>query len=385
MADHAYDIVLFGASGFTGALTAEYLAAHLPAGSRLALAGRDRARLESLRDRLGVDAGLITADVADERSMRGMAEATRVVASTVGPYVRHGEPLVAACAAAGTDYVDLTGEPEFLDLMYLRHHDTAVRTGARLVHACGIEAIPADLGALFTVEQLPGGEPIRIRGYLSARGRASGGTVDTLLMTAGRRRSAATAHRDRRRVEPVDPARRIRGVAGRPGYERDVRAWVVPLPTIDHHIVLRSARGDERYGPDFSYSHFGALRSPVRAAALVAGTAAVLTLARFGPTRRALRRLLTSGSGPTAEQRARSWFRLRFLAERGDRRIVTQVSGADPGYGETAKMLAESALCLAHDPLPETAGQVTTALAMGGTLRRRLETAGIRFDALSAE
>jgi saccharopine dehydrogenase (NAD+, L-glutamate forming) len=384
VADHAYDIVLFGASGFTGALTAEYLAAHLPAGSRLALAGRDRARLESLRDRLGVDAGLIAADVADERSMRRMAEAGRVVATTVGPYIRHGEPLVAACAAAGTDYVDLTGEPEFLDLMYLRHHDTAVRTGARLVHACGIEAIPADLGALFTVEQLPEGEPIRIRGYLSARGRASDGTVDTLLTNAGRRRSAAAAHRERRRAEPADPARRIRGLAGRPGYARDVRAWVVPLPTIDHHIVLRSARADERYGPDFSYSHFGALRSPVRAAALGVGAAAVLTLSRFGPTRRALRRLLTSGSGPTAEQRARSWFRLRFLADCGDRRLVTQVSGADPGYGETAKMLAEAALCLAHDPLPAVAGQVTTALAMGGALRRRLEAAGIRFDTLHA-
>ncbi|MBM0239384.1 saccharopine dehydrogenase NADP-binding domain-containing protein [Micromonospora sp. ATA32] len=167
MADRQFEVVLFGATGFTGSLTAEYLAAHAPVGTRWALAGRDGGRLRALRDRLGVDAGVVEADVADAGSLRRLAEAGRVVITTVGPYIRYGEGVVAACAEAGTDYVDLTGESEFVDLTYLRHHATAERTGARLVHACGFDSIPPDLGALFTVQQLPEGQPIRMRGYLS--------------------------------------------------------------------------------------------------------------------------------------------------------------------------------------------------------------------------
>ena len=157
MADRDYDIVLFGATGFTGALTAEYLVRHAPADTRIALAGRNVPKLEDVRRRLieinaaYADLPLLQADVTDDRSIRALAESTSVVISTVGPYILYGEPLVAACAAAGTDYVDLTGEPEFVDLMWLRYHEQARRTGAKLVHSCGFESIPYDLGALYTV------------------------------------------------------------------------------------------------------------------------------------------------------------------------------------------------------------------------------------------
>lgn len=384
MADRAFDIALFGASGFTGALTAEYLAAHAPAGTRWALAGRDGRRLRALRERLGVDVGVVEADAADSASLRALAEASRVVATTVGPYIRYGEPLVAACAAAGTDYLDLTGEPEFVDRTYLTHHATAQRTGARLVHACGFEAIPADLGALFTAQQLPAGQPIRMRGYISAGGRPSGGTFDTVLTNFARRRSAAEAHRQRRRVEPADRSRRVRGVRGRPHYATPIRRYAMPLNSIDPHIVRRSARALDRYGPDFSYSHFAAAGNPLAAAGFVLVVGGAFALAQFKPTRRALRRLRPAGSGPTPEQRANGWFRMRFIADNGHQQIVTEVAGGDPGYGETAKMLAESALCLAHDLLPATAGQVTTAVAMGDPLRIRLQNAGITFHVRDA-
>jgi short subunit dehydrogenase-like uncharacterized protein len=384
------DIVVLGASGFTGALTAEYLAAHAPSPTRWAVAGRNQGKLEALRDRLGVDVQVLEADVDDQVSLRRVAEASRVVITTVGPYIRYGESVVAACAEAGTDYVDLTGEPEFVDRVYVRHHATAERTGARLVHACGFDSIPHDLGALFTVQQLPEDLPIRIRGYVSAHGLPSGGTFDSALTIFSRFRQATAAHTERRRAEPGDqPARpgdvrRARAVAGRPGYDRAVRAWVLPLPTIDPQIVVRSARMLDRYGPDLSYSHFVALGNPVAAAALTAGAAATFALAQVPPARKLLLRLRPSGAGPTAEQREKGWFRVRFVGEAGDRRVVTEVAGGDPGYGETSKMLAESALCLAGDPLPETAGQVTTAVAMGDALRRRLETAGISFRVLES-
>ncbi|MBT8224350.1 MAG: saccharopine dehydrogenase, partial [Dactylosporangium sp.] len=191
------DIVVLGATGYTGALTAEYLAAHIPPGLRWGLAGRDLGRLAAQRDRLAAsgdrippDLPLIRADVTDERSMRALAESTRVLVTTVGPYLRHGEPAVAACAAAGTDYVDLTGEAEFVDLMYLRHQATAERTGARLVHACGFDSVPHDLGALFTVRQLPPDQPIRLHGYVEANASFSGGTVESAGNALARSRQA---------------------------------------------------------------------------------------------------------------------------------------------------------------------------------------------------
>ncbi|SDY39019.1 Uncharacterized conserved protein [Micromonospora pattaloongensis] len=377
-----FDIVLFGATGFTGALVADYLAAHAPADLRWALAGRNPGKLAAVRDRLGAAVAIVEADTGDAGSLRRLAESSRVVASTVGPYLRYGEPLVAACAAAGTDYLDLTGEPEFVDLMYLRHHATAERTGARLVHACGFDSIPHDLGAFFTVGQLSAERPIRLRGYVSAGGTISGGTFESALTAFGRFRRAAAVHRERRRAEPRGAERRVRAVAGRPGYDRDAGAWVLPLPTIDPQIVVESARRLDRYGPDFSYSHFAALKSPLVAAGLTVGVAGAFALAQLPPARRLLLRLRPAGAGPTPEQRANGWFRVRFVAESGDRRVVTEVAGGDPGYGETAKMLAESALCLAYDPLPATAGQVTTAVAMGEALRTRLERAGIAFRVL---
>jgi short subunit dehydrogenase-like uncharacterized protein len=155
-----HDIVLFGGTGFTGALTAEYLAANAPASTRWALAGRNMGKLEALRDRLGVDVPLLKADVEDAKSIDAMAESTRVVITTVGPYVEYGEPLVRACAERGTDYTDLTGEPEFVDRMFVKYHEAAESTGARLVHACGFDSIPHDLGARFTVELLPEGVPL---------------------------------------------------------------------------------------------------------------------------------------------------------------------------------------------------------------------------------
>jgi len=319
--------------------------------------------------------------VTDPATLRRLADRTRVVATTVGPYVRYGEPLVAACAEAGTDYLDLTGEPEFVDRMWLGYHATAQRSGARLVHACGFDSIPYDLGAQFTVEQLPADAPIRMRGYLTASGLPSGGTFDSAVTSLGRFRQANAAHRERRAAEPRPADRKVRGIPGRPGYDRDL-GWVFPLPTIDPQIVLRSARALDRYGPDFSYSHFGAVRNPLVLAGLGAGWAAAFTLAQAPPTRALLLRLRPSGAGPDPERRQKSWFAVKFVAESGERRVVTEVAGGDPGYDETSKMLAEAALCLAHDPVPDTAGQVTTAVAMGPALRTRLEKAGIAFRVL---
>ncbi|GAA5060735.1 saccharopine dehydrogenase family protein [Streptomyces similanensis] len=380
-AERPYDIVLFGATGFVGRLTAEYLAAHAPDGLRWAVAGRSERKLEELREALpgGASVGVVTADVADPDSLRELARRTRVVATTVGPYVTYGEELVAACADSGTDCVDLTGEPEFVDLVYVRHDARARETGARLVHACGFDSVPHDLGVYFTVGQLPEGVPLSVDGFVRADAAFSGGTLASALGQLSRPLSMRAAARERAWHEPRLVGRRASAPAAAPRFAGEVGAWALPLPTIDPRIVVRSARALERYGPDFRYRHYAAVRRLPVAAGSVAAVGALAAAAQVPPVRRWLSGRLEPGDGPSAEKRARSWFSVRFVGEGGGRRVLTEVAGGDPGYDETARMFAESALCLALDELPETAGQVTTAVAMGDALLGRLCASGLTF------
>ena len=383
-----FDLVLFGATGFTGGLTAEYLARNAPDRCRWALVGRSLPKLEKVRARLAeidpvlAELPLLVADAGDPASLRAVAEQTRVVITTVGPYTEHGEPLVAACAEAGTDYVDLTGEPEFVDRMYVAHHARAVETGARIVHACGFDSIPHDLGVLFTVEQLPAGEPIRMRGFVRSNATFSGGTFASALTAMSRARQMKQALGARRKLEGRPEGRRVRTVAKRPHFDKQAGFWLVPLPTLDPFVVRRSAAALEQYGPDFEYGHYAAVkRLPVMAGG-IAGVGMLAAAAQVGPLRRQLLKRVPQGEGPSAERRAKSWFTVSFIAEAGGRTVRTRVSGGDPGYDETAKMLAESALCLAFDDNPPSAGQVTTAVAMGDRLLARLVKAGLKFEVL---
>ncbi|MEU5284943.1 saccharopine dehydrogenase NADP-binding domain-containing protein [Streptomyces sp. NPDC020755] len=379
------DVVLFGATGFVGTLTAEYLAAHAPAGLRWALAGRSRAKLEGLRERLTAIAPgcaelpLLETDADDAEALAELAASTRVVATTVGPYIRYGEKLVAACAEAGTDYADLTGEAEFIDRTYLEHDARARETGARIVHACGFDSVPHDLGAYFTVRQLPEDVPLTVDGFVRTDAVFSGGTFASALTAMGRGPQLLAAARERRLHEPRLVGRRVRTPAGPPHFSGSVGTWALPLPTVDPTIVGRSARSLERYGPDFRYRHFASVKTLPMALGAPVAIGALVSAAQVEGAREWLMGRYEPGQGPDEERRERSWFTIRFVGEGGGRRVFTEVSGGDPGYGETAKILAESAVCLALDELPETSGQVTTAVAMGDALLDRLTAAGLRF------
>lgn len=384
-ADRQFDLALFGATGFTGGLTAEYLARSGPKGLRWALVGRNRGKLEAVRSRLEQAGGeapapeLLIADAADRPSLAAVAEAARVVATTVGPYALYGEPLVAACAAAGTDYVDLTGEPEFVDRMWIEHHAEAERTGARLVHCCGFDSIPHDLGAYFTVRQLPEGVPLKVDGFARIGGEFSGGTYHSAINGFARARQTIGAARQRKREEQRPAGRVIHSGPARLRHVPELGGWAAPLPTIDGAVVRRSAAALDRYGPDFTYGHNLLAKHLTSIAAISGAIGAAAVLSPLPPTRKLLLKIKSPGEGPSAETRAKSWFKVKFVGEGGGKRVLTEVSGGDPGYDETAKMLAESGLCLAFDELPETAGQVTTATAMGEALETRLRAAGIEF------
>jgi short subunit dehydrogenase-like uncharacterized protein len=385
-ADRDYDIVLFGATGFTGELTAAYLAEHAPPGCRWALAGRSSTKLEEVRKRLArinpecADLPLLHADASDRQSLKAVAESARVVITTVGPYLLYGTELVAACADAGTDYVDLTGEPEFVDRTYLDHHERAVETGARIVHACGFDSIPHDLGAYFTVKQLPSDKPIRLRGIVHSNATFSGGTFHSGMTAFSRAKQMKQAFSERRRREPRPEGRKVRTIAGRPGRESALGLWALPLPTIDPIIVARSAAALPAYGPDFAYSHYAGLKTLRYTIGSAIGVPALVVAAQVRPLREALKKRIKPGDGPSPSRRAKSWFRVDFFGEADGTSVHTRVSGGDPGYTETAKMLAESALCLAYDDNPNLAGQLTTAQAMGDQLLDRLQKAGLEFE-----
>ena len=381
-----FDLALFGATGFTGGLTAEYLARNGPAELRWALVGRNRERLDRVAARLReIDSTvpepeLIEADATSPASLDAVATSARVVLTTVGPYLLHGEPLVAACAAAGTDYADLTGEPEFVDRVWIDHHEEAERSGARLVHCCGFDSIPHDLGAQFTVAQLPEGVPLRVSGYVRMGASFSGGTYHSAINALAHGRRAAGVAKERRRRESRPADRRVRSAKPRVSRQPGLGGWTLPLPTIDGSIVRRSAAALDRYGPDFTYGHNLIVKNLAAGAALTGGVAAAALLAPFPPTRNLMLRAKSPGEGPSEAKRASSWFRVTFVGEGGGERVVTEVSGGDPGYSETAKMLAESGLCLAFDELSTRSGQLTTATAMGDMLLTRLRRAGIAFE-----
>jgi short subunit dehydrogenase-like uncharacterized protein len=379
----SYDILLFGATGFTGGKTAEYLARHAPAGLRWAIAGRSQPKLDAVKARLvAIDprhsaVGTVQASVDDPTSLQRMAAQTRVLVTTVGPFIDYGEPVVKACIEQRTDYIDSTGEPFFVQLLLGRYADAAANSGVRIVPSCGFDSIPADLGVFFTVQQLPSDQPISISGYLSLDAKFSGGTERSAILSSvtppGLPKLPKTAASDGRRV-----SLRTSKVERLPALD----AWTTPLPTIDGSVVLRSASTIARYGPDFSYSHNAQHASLGHVVGAFAFFGTVALFVRVPPLRALLLKVAKkSGEGPSEAQMSKSWFKLRFFAESAGKTIETEVSGGDPGYGETSKMLAESAMCLAQDreSLPKRVGILTPAEAMGAPLLARLQHAGMIF------
>lgn len=394
MNDREFDIILFGATGFTGALGARYLSKVAPADSRLALAGRNRERLAAIADELERESGgsrkfeLIHASLERPETLRAMAERTRVLITTVGPYRFYGEPVLRAAVEAGTDYIDITGEPAFVSEMIRKYHDRALEKKLRIVPCCGFDSIPHDLGAYFTVKQLPSGEAKEVDAFVRVRGSFSGGTWNSALNAFAEARSAITSGEASRKrgfadssssriVENVSKAFR-RGPYG--------AEWALVMPTIDPDIVLRSASMLPDYGPSFRYGHYLHHRSGLSAATTAIGAVGLVGLAQIGPIRQMIGKMRPAGAGPSEEERARSSFEVTFLGRSASgAQVETRFAGGDPGYDETSKMLSEAALCLAFDreELPERYGIVTTAAAMGDRLIERCRSAGLIIERVS--
>ena len=407
-----FDVVVYGASGFVGELTARYLADHAPIGTKIALAGRNESKLTAARERLPLrahDWPLIIADAESPAALDAMVARTQVVCTTVGPYLKYGEALVVAAATAGTDYVDLTGEVPFVRYSIDKVHDVAAASGARIVHSCGFDSVPSDITtyALFKkiADDAAGEMTDTTLVVESFRGGISGGTIDSMRVIAEEARNAqsrrlmlnpqalSSGPGDVPRVSLSDEPSDL-SIINAKKVDPSLRGTLAPFFMAAHNtrIVRRSnALLDNAYGKNFHYAETMSVGSVPAVSTLLAGAVAVGTGAfmgamSFGPTRRVLDRVLPKpGDGPSEKARENGYFVVgTFTRTTTGRRYRARMRAqGDPGYKATAVMLAESALALAldRDRLPKRSGVLTTAVAMGDALIDRLRNAGFSIDA----
>lgn len=409
-AEREFDLVLFGASSFVGELTAAHLAESAPPGLRVALAGRSRKKLERTRSGLAGTARewpIVLADSNDDESLAAMAGSTRVVVTTVGPYVKYGLPLVLACAGAGTDYADLTGEPPFMRRSIDAADAIAKDSGARIVHTCGFDSIPSDLGvlALHEAAREAGagslGETTLV--VTALKGGVSGGTIDSMKVQVDQSKSDPAVRRlaadpyalsPNREAEPDGESERDSTWVGR---DPDTGDFVAPfvMAGVNTRVVRRSnALMDWAYGKNLRYRELMKTGSgpvgAVKAGLVVGGLGGLVGGLAFPPTRMLLDRVLPApGEGPSEESRNKGYFRIRITTTTSSgRRFRCHIEAkGDPGYNATAVMLGQAGLCLALDnqETPGVAGVLTPATAMGGVLTDRLRAAGQVYEVSEIE
>ena len=395
--ERPYDLVLFGATGFTGRIAASYIASRAKEEAiRWAIAGRNERALEEVASKVR-DHGMpdrIVADSHQPDTLKRMAESARVLVNMVGPYARYAPNVVKAAVEAGTHYVDITGEPDFINETFLRYDEMARQKGVVLVNACGFDSIPADLTVWQAVRGVLGKgrvegdtrstieehlHPVAVRCYVKTRAQFSGGTLSTVIEAIHRRtkgekpvRIAYPKSKHAPRIE-----RKVHRV-------RDLGGWAVPMPVADVEIVRRSAmRMPDQYGQAFSYAQFFVVRrlSTVLKLGLLFG--ALLVFVRFDGVRSWIRSKTPAGTGPSNDVRASSRFEVTTIAETsGGGRKTVVMRGGDPGYDETAKMVSEAAFALVEKDRAGTirGGVLTPAEAMAEPLMRRLKERGIRIE-----
>ncbi|MRH87178.1 enoyl-ACP reductase [Nocardia sp. SYP-A9097] len=409
MADREFDLVLFGATGFVGKLTAAYLIEAAPAGARIALAGRSAEKLAAVRAELGPGAAewpLVQADSTDQASLDALAARTKVVVTTVGPYLRYGMPLVQACAENGTHYADLTGEPLFIRDCIDRFAERAAETGAKIVNSCGYDSIPSDLSVYQLYQRSVGdntGELTDVTLVAWLKGGLSGGTIDSgrammEAIGADPKKGAIMSHpyslSPDKSMDPDVGRQSDQALERASNIDPSLNGWVATFIMGAHNSkIVRRSNGllGWPYGKNFRYrevmSAGSSATAPLVAAGMAGGIVATMAagavLSRVAMGRKLLDRLVPKpGTGPSEKARLSGWFTMRTFAHTtsGAKYVCTFAGKGDPGYAATAVMLGQSGLTLAFDRLPELAGILTPAAAMGDALTERLRKAGMTID-----
>jgi len=402
-----FDIIIQGATGFTGTLVAEYLLRQYGVGNNLrwALAGRSEKKLQQVRDGLGAAASgleLIVADSFDKEALQALATRTSVVLTTVGPYALYGSELVAACVNAGTHYCDLAGEVQWIREMIDTHHERAKETGAKIVHCCGFDSVPMDIGVWFLQDAAHakhGAYCESISMLVKAtKGTASGGTLASMMNIIKESRADRSIARTLVQPYSLNPEGERDGPDGRDQsslkYREEAKAWTAPfvMAGVNTKVVRRShALTGYPYGKDFRYDEAvltgSGLVGWLKGALMIAGLGTLVLFASFSPTRNFMQRYVLSkpGEGPDRDLQQSGFFNLMQIGKLPDGKIIRgKITGdQDPGYGSTSKMLSECAVCLAKDELEVKGGVWTPAAVMAKPLLSRLqENAGLTFELL---
>jgi len=404
--DRDFDVIVWGATGFTGRLVAEYLALTYGVGRQLrwAIAGRSADKLASIASMVSEshaeELPQLLADINNPDSIDQLVQKTRVICTTVGPYALYGSVMVEACVKHGTHCCDLTGETPWMRKMIDQHQTAAESSGAKIVHTCGFDSIPSDIGVYFLQQcmrekYLAQAAEIKYR-VVSSAGGVSGGTVASMMNMMDEAKTDKSIFETLQDPYALNPLNQPRGPDGNDQmgtvYDHDFRQWTGPfmMAGINTRVVRRSnALLNYSYGREFRYSEAILTGSGpggyIRALLVALGTGLMGLLAALGPTRALLKKMLPApGEGPSEQARNMGHFNIELLGKHAldeSKNIRISVTGdKDPGYGATSKMLAESAVCLAMDSLTEGGGFLTPASAMGDQLVKRLQQkAGMGF------
>ncbi len=397
-----FDIIIWGASGFTGRLVAEYLFKKYGINDTIkwAMGGRNQAKLEQVRAEVADDSvPLVIADSKDEASLDQMVQRTKVICTTVGPYAKYGSKLVAACVAHQTDYCDLTGEVQWMRRMIDQHHVSAKANGTKIVHTCGFDSIPSDMGVYFMQKEALAqtGQPakqIKMR-VKAMKGGMSGGTYASLSNVLAEAREDKSIYGVLINPYSLNPKGEDNGPDKRDlqsiVYDKEAKSWIFPfiMAGINTKVVRRSnALAGYPYGKNFRYDE--AMMSGDGFKGRLKGTLTALPIglvmsAKPGTFLKKMidKRLPKPGEGPSKTTRESGFYNFKFFTRLEDNSLVVgKVTGdMDPGYGSTSKMLAESAICLAKDNIPDVSGVLTPSVAMGDALLKRLQdNAGLTFS-----
>ena len=372
MVEKEYDLIIHGATGFTGQLICDYLYKHNDSKAiKWAISGRNTSKLEPISKKYNVD--LFQVDSFENKALDLITSKSKVIISVVGPYAIYGKQLIESCVNNNCHYLDITGESSFVQYVKNKYSKKAIETNTILISCCGFESIPPDIGTYYSIKQL-NEENIDIKCYMKTKGQISGGTWASFLnISSGGRIKKKIQNRQPKKQDTKNKIL---------FYNKELKKWALIFPDIDQYIIRRSSKLIDGYGENVRFVKYMLFKSLFKVAALLVPLFFILFLAKFKFSKKWLESFIPSGTGPSEEARAKHWFEYTLIGKTEKQKIITTVKGGDPGYGETSKFVTEMglALILNKDELNHKKGVLTPAACAGDVILRRLQKSGIDFS-----
>ena len=372
MVEKEYDLIIHGATGFTGQLICDYLYKHNDSKAiKWGISGRNTSKLEPISKKYNVD--LFQVDSFENKALDLITSKSKVIISVVGPYAIYGKQLIESCVNNNCHYLDITGESSFVQYVKNKYSKKAIETNTMLISCCGFESIPPDIGTYYSIKQL-NEENIDIKCYMKTKGQISGGTWASFL-------NISSDGRIKKKIQNNQPKKQ--GVKNKIlFYNKELKKWALIFPDIDQYIIRRSSKLIDGYGENVRFVKYMLFKSLFKVAALLVPLFFILFLAKFKFSKKWLESFIPSGTGPSEEDRAKHWFEYILIGKTEKQKIITTVKGGDPGYGETSKFVTEMglALILNKDQLNHKKGVLTPAACAGDVILKRLQKSGIKFS-----